>query len=271
MEKRAIRERYYQQSLQEIQTKMPKYYEEYSQVLQGNALAAERIEMAERTLLIPCEMRFWLREFCTLDRENKKSEQGQGFMYLQMLLYLTQRDHCVKAISNLQNATLPKRIAVLLVRRFQEYRRNEMVVLPAPLYDLECLLWILADFYGQMIHQGVLSVVDKAKQLAVFSSKPVLQYVREGILLFVDGVFDEKKYFEQVRFLDEKWRKKLANEAEVVQGAIVRRYLEMLAMRAAEKTLADAAKWYLPEKACREFLCYLDRVSLLRCCHSGLL
>ena len=67
-----------------------------------------------------------------------------------------------------------------------------MVVLPAPLYDLECLLWILADFYGQMIHQGVLSVVDKAKQLTVFSSKPVLQYVREGILLFVDGVFDEK-------------------------------------------------------------------------------
>ena len=271
MEKRAIRERYCQRALQDIQVQMPRYYEEYREALQGNALAVELIEMAERALLVPCEMRFWLKEFCTLDRENEKSEQSQGLLYVQMLLHLTGREQCDDEGGNIPRDALPQRIAALLVRRFQEYRNQEMLVLPEPLHDLECLLWILADLYSQMLHQGVLSVVDKAKQLTVFSSKPVLQYVREGILLFVDGVFDEKKYFEQVRFLDEKWRKKLANEAEVVQGAIVRRYLEMLAMRAAEKTLADASKWYLPEKACREFLCYLDRVSLLRCCHSGLL
>ena len=110
---------------------------------------------------------------------------------------------------------------------------------------------------------------DKAKQLAEFAAKPVLQYVGEGIRLFVDGVSDEKKYFEEVRFLSKKWRKELASEAEVMQGTIVRRYLEMLAVRAAEKTLAEAAMRYLPEKAYREFLCFLDRVSLLRCCHPG--
>ena len=271
MEKRAIRERYCQQALQDIQVQMPRYYEEYREALQGNALAVERIEMAERALLVPCEMRFWLKEFCTLDRENEKSEQSQGLLYVQMLLHLTGREQCDEEGGNIPRDALPQRIAALLVRRFQEYRNQEMLVLPEPLHDLECLLWILADLYSQMLHQGVLSVVDKAKQLTVFSSKPVLQYVREGILLFVDGVFDEKKYFEQVLFLDEKWRKKLASEAEVLQSAIVRRYLEMLAVRAAEKTLAEAAKRYLPEKACREFLCYLDRVSLLRCCHSGLL
>ena len=145
-----------------------------------------------------------------------------------------------------------------------------MIVLPAPLYDIECLLWILADFYGQMIHQGVLSVCDKANQLVAVASKPVMQYAREGILLFVDGVFDEKEYFEQVRCLDEKWRKEVTSDAEVVQCGIVRGYLEMLAASAAEKTLAEAARKHLPEKAYGEFLCFLDRVSLKRCCHPGL-
>ena len=76
MEKRAIRERYCQRALQDIQVQMPRYYEEYRKALQGNALAVERIEMAERTLLVPCEMQFWLKEFCTLDWENEKSEQS---------------------------------------------------------------------------------------------------------------------------------------------------------------------------------------------------
>ena len=269
MEKRAIRERYCQQALQDIQVQMPRYYEEYREALQGNALAVELIEMAERALLVPCEMRFWLKEFCTLDRENEKSEQSQGLLYVQMLLHLTGREQCDDEGGNIPRDALPQRIAALLVRRFQEYRNQEMLVLPEPLHDLECLLWILADLYSQMLHQGVLSADDKAKQLAEFAAKPVLQYVGEGIRLFVDGVSDEKKYFEEVRFLSKKWRKELASEAEVMQGAIVRRYLEMLAVRAAEKILAEAAMRYLPEKAYREFLCFLDRVSLLRCCHPG--
>ena len=53
MEKRAIRERYCQQALQDIQVQMPRYYEEYRDALQGNALEKKKKKKAERTLLVP--------------------------------------------------------------------------------------------------------------------------------------------------------------------------------------------------------------------------
>ena len=258
MNKRAICERYYQQILMEILNRIPSYHVLYQQYLQGESEAAADIEKLDRMLLVPREMKFWLKEFCELDQKNGSLKNGQSFIYVNMLLYLAKQRHHI-VVPKAQHS-IPREIATILVQRFyQTYRQKDRIMLPEPLYGMECLLWSLADVSARMYNYGLLSVYETMTEWAKRKDL-VWQFAADGIKIYIDGTHEKIEFVLQVSNLYEQLYGPIAESDEVEQGKVALRFLKAMPGFNVKEILAVEAERYLPELACKEFVCFLESV-----------